>query len=166
MQPHGLYHSSLLWPQNSPGRNTGVGCHALFQRSSQPRDRTQVSCITGRLFTIWTTQESRSTLSHLFKGWPYTQGITSQPCLSFCYPPHSFQPASSLPESCSIPLIKSTVCSFMLEKLLKTRKQRLVKLIWIWLWNPGASPGHSTDKAPVSNAGDPSLIPGSGRFHG
>ena len=53
----------------------------------------------------------------------------SQPCLSFCYPPHSFQPASSLPESCSIPLIKSTVCSFMLEKLLKTRKQRLVKLI-------------------------------------
>ena len=60
---------------------------------------------------------------------PYTQGITSQPCLSFCYPPPSCQPISSLPESCSIPLIKSTVCSFMLEKLLKTRKQRLVKLI-------------------------------------
>ena len=35
-----------------PGKNTGVGCHALLQGSSQPRDLTQVSCITGRFFTI------------------------------------------------------------------------------------------------------------------
>ena len=27
----------------SPGKNTGVGCHAFLQGSSQPRDRTQVS---------------------------------------------------------------------------------------------------------------------------
>ena len=32
----------LLCPWNSPGQNTGVGCHALLQGSSQPRDRTQV----------------------------------------------------------------------------------------------------------------------------
>ena len=100
------------------------------------------------------------------KVWPYTQGITSQPCLSFCYPPHICQPTPSLPESCSIPLIKSTVCSFMLEKLLKTRKQRLLKLIWVWLWNTRASPGSSTGKPLVCNVGDPSSIPGSGRFHG
>ena len=32
---------------DSPGENTGVGCHALLQGSSQPRDRTQVSHIAG-----------------------------------------------------------------------------------------------------------------------
>ena len=31
----------LLCPWYSPGRNTGVGCHALLQGSFWPRDRTQ-----------------------------------------------------------------------------------------------------------------------------
>ena len=30
--PHGLQPARLLCPWNSPGKNTGVGCHALFQR--------------------------------------------------------------------------------------------------------------------------------------
>ena len=30
---------------DSPGKNTGVGCHALLQGSSQPRDWSCVSCI-------------------------------------------------------------------------------------------------------------------------
>ena len=29
--PHGLKHSRLLCPWNSPGKNTGVGCHDLLQ---------------------------------------------------------------------------------------------------------------------------------------
>ena len=29
LQPHGLYPSRLLCPGNFPGKNTGVGCHAL-----------------------------------------------------------------------------------------------------------------------------------------
>ena len=37
---------------DSPGKNTGVGCHALLQGSPQPRDRTQVFHIAGRFFTI------------------------------------------------------------------------------------------------------------------
>ena len=28
--PYGLYPSRLLCPRDSPGKNTGVGCHALF----------------------------------------------------------------------------------------------------------------------------------------
>ena len=36
---------------DSPGKNTGVGCHALLQGSSRPRDGTWVSCIAGRFFT-------------------------------------------------------------------------------------------------------------------
>ena len=42
---------------DSPGKNNRVGCHALLQGSSQPRNWTQVSCIAGRFFTIWATRE-------------------------------------------------------------------------------------------------------------
>ena len=48
---------------DSPGKNTGVGYHALLQGSSQPRDQTQVSCIADRLFTIWATREAFSLVS-------------------------------------------------------------------------------------------------------
>ena len=47
--PWTLAHSSpLLW--TSPGKNTGVSCHSLLQRSTQPRDWTQVFYIAGRFF--------------------------------------------------------------------------------------------------------------------
>ena len=49
--PHGLPLTRLLCPWDSPGKNTGVGCHFFLQLSSQSRDRTQVSHIVGRLFT-------------------------------------------------------------------------------------------------------------------
>ena len=51
LQPHGLYS-----PWNSPGQNTGVG--PFSRGSSQPRDRTQVSCIAGRFLTSWATKEA------------------------------------------------------------------------------------------------------------
>ena len=35
---------------DSPGKNTGVGCHALLWGSSQPRDQAQVSRIAGGFF--------------------------------------------------------------------------------------------------------------------
>ena len=31
LQSHGLYLARLLCPWNSPGKNTGVGCHSLLQ---------------------------------------------------------------------------------------------------------------------------------------
>ena len=43
---------------DSPGKNTGVGCLALLQESSQPKDRTHVSCVTGGVFTHWATWEA------------------------------------------------------------------------------------------------------------
>ena len=86
---------------DSPGKNTGVGCHALLQgifpiqrsnpglphcrqilyclshqgsprilewvamsfsrESSQPRNWTEVSCISGRFFTSWATREAPKT---------------------------------------------------------------------------------------------------------
>ena len=59
-------HSETLWTVacqaplswNSPGRNTGVGCHALLQGIFPTQDQTQVSYIAGRFFTIWATREA------------------------------------------------------------------------------------------------------------
>ena len=31
LQPHGMQHTRLLRPQDSPGKNTGVGSHSLLQ---------------------------------------------------------------------------------------------------------------------------------------
>jgi len=41
----------LLCPWDSPGKNTGVGCHVFLWESPRPRDRTLVSCIADRFFT-------------------------------------------------------------------------------------------------------------------
>ena len=62
-----------LCPWDSPGKNTGVGCHALFQGIFWPRDRTFISCISciaGKFFTHWSTKEAlssslNSTIWHL-----------------------------------------------------------------------------------------------------
>ena len=48
---------------DSPDKNTGVGCHAILQESSQPRGRTQVSGIAGQFFTIWATREAQERCS-------------------------------------------------------------------------------------------------------
>ena len=45
-------------PWDSPGKNTGVGCHALLQGIFQPRDQTQLSYTAGGFFTIWATREA------------------------------------------------------------------------------------------------------------
>ena len=57
--------SQELWPPgpsvqgDSPGKNTGVGCHASTSRgSSQSMDHTQVSTTEGRYYTIWATREA------------------------------------------------------------------------------------------------------------
>ena len=44
--------------RHSPGKNTGVGCHALSRGSSKTRNWTQVSHIVGGFFTVCATRES------------------------------------------------------------------------------------------------------------
>ena len=44
---HGLQPARLLRPWDSPGKNTGVGCHALLQGIFPTRGWTQVSYISG-----------------------------------------------------------------------------------------------------------------------
>ena len=55
--PHALQPSRLLCPWDSLGKSTEVGSHSFSRGSSRPRDRTQISCIAGRFFTVWATRE-------------------------------------------------------------------------------------------------------------
>ena len=50
--PHGLEPTRLLCPWNSPGKNTGVGCHSFLQGIFLTQRSNWVSCIAGRFFTI------------------------------------------------------------------------------------------------------------------
>ena len=58
LQPHGLYPARLLCPWDSPGKNIEWVVISFSRGSSQPRDQTQVSCIAGRLFTVWATRKA------------------------------------------------------------------------------------------------------------
>ena len=60
LQPCGRQPASFLCPWNSPGRNTGVGCHSLLQGifPTQGQDRTPAStspASAGRFFTTSAT---------------------------------------------------------------------------------------------------------------
>ena len=45
LQLYGLQPTRLLCPWYSPGKKTGVGCHALLQGSPRPRDPTHISYV-------------------------------------------------------------------------------------------------------------------------
>ena len=47
----------LLCPWDSPGKNTGVSCHFLLQGLFPTQGSAWVSCIAGRLLTVWTIRE-------------------------------------------------------------------------------------------------------------
>ena len=53
----GLQPARLLCLWDSPGKKTGAVVILFYRVSSQTRDRTWVSCIAGRFFTIWATRE-------------------------------------------------------------------------------------------------------------
>ena len=55
----GLQPTRLLCPWDFPGKNTEWVAISFSRGSSQPRDRTQVSCTAGRFFTNWTTRETQ-----------------------------------------------------------------------------------------------------------
>ena len=45
-----------LW--DSPGKNTGMGCHSFLQGIFPTQGSNWVSCIAGRFFTSWATREA------------------------------------------------------------------------------------------------------------
>ena len=63
LRPQWLQPTRLLCPQNSPGKNTGAGCHALLQGLFLTEDWNGVSYTAGRFFIIWTTREAQFSCS-------------------------------------------------------------------------------------------------------
>ena len=59
LRPHGLQPAKLLCPWDSPGKNTGVGCHFLLQGSSWPRDQTHVPFLGRRILHHWANREAQ-----------------------------------------------------------------------------------------------------------
>ena len=86
---HGILHARILeWVAFPSSRG-----------SSQPRDRTQVSCIAGRFFTSWATREAQGRIKRLWNRKKQLLGVQSaaataakslQSCLTV--QPHRWQP--------------------------------------------------------------------------
>ena len=56
--PHGLQSARLFCLRDFPGKNPEWVAISSSRGSSQPRDKTQVSGIADRFFTIWATREA------------------------------------------------------------------------------------------------------------
>ena len=56
--PHGLQPTRLLCPWDFPGKNTGVGCHALLQGIFLTQGSNPSLLLAGRFFTFWATREA------------------------------------------------------------------------------------------------------------
>ena len=66
LQPHGPLSTRLLWPQSSPGNNTGVGCHFLLQGIFSTQESN--SCLLCLLYYKWILYPTlRLILLFLFK---------------------------------------------------------------------------------------------------
>ena len=76
---------ATLWtvarPWNSPGKNTGVGCHFLFQGIFPIQGSNRVFCIAGRFFTVGVTLEVPVPLYLVLK----EQGDLDHFCCSFSF---------------------------------------------------------------------------------
>ena len=69
LRPNGLKPARLLFPWDSPGKNTGVGCHFLLQEIFPTQDGTCISfssCIAGGFLTASATWEAPGGLSPVF----------------------------------------------------------------------------------------------------
>ena len=76
--PRGLSPTRLLCPLNSPGKNTGVGCHIFSRGSSPPKDQTRISCIAGRFFTCWVTEEALCSQYYVCLKWRLPWGLSGR----------------------------------------------------------------------------------------
>ena len=106
LQPHGLWPTRLLCPRDSPGKNTGVGCHFLLQRiflTQGSNSALLVFCIAGRFLTTESLVKPIITC--------YCCSV-AQLCLTLCNP-----------MDCSMPSFLSFTIS---RSLLKLRSIELV----------------------------------------
>ena len=82
--------SRLLYPWNSPGKNTGLSCHALLQGIFLIQESNQVSCIAGGFFTTSASWEA-------FTQYAAAAAKSLQSCPTLCDPIDCSPPASPVP---------------------------------------------------------------------
>ena len=80
LQPKGLWSASLLCPWDSPVKNTGVGCHALFQRifSTQGLNPSLLRCLHWQACSLLLAPPGKT-----YAPWLLTKTYVST---HFCYP--------------------------------------------------------------------------------
>ena len=88
VRPHRRQPTRLLHPQDSLGKNTGVGCHALLQGMFLTQGSTCGSCIAGGLFTAEPPGEPQSVSAAT------AAAKSLQSCLTLCDPIDSSPPGS------------------------------------------------------------------------
>ena len=78
LRPHGLRPTRLLCPWDSPGKNTGVGCHLLLQETFLTRAQPTYPALAGGFFTTEPPEKphihiymyvNKYKYIHLFGGW-------------------------------------------------------------------------------------------------
>ena len=66
----------LLYSWNSPGKNTGVGCHSCFHGIFPTQGSKLASYNAGRFFTTWATREALKLVSEFISFLAYKSVIT------------------------------------------------------------------------------------------
>ena len=156
--PHSLCLARLLCPWDSPGKNSGVGCHFLlwgiFLRD--PNNISCVSCITGRFFTSWANQENKYIyISVCIYIYLFGYGCSvAQSCLTPCEPMDCSLPGSSVHGSFQARILEWGVAISYSKGCSQPRNPTRISyhlhwqadsLSWRreWLPTPGFLPGES-----------------------
>ena len=80
LQPHGLEPAKLLCPWDSPGKNTGVGCHALLQ-GIFPTQGSNLHLLRCRqVLYLWDIREALVSMFERFKKKTWKASPTSHSC--------------------------------------------------------------------------------------
>ena len=101
LRPHGLKPSRLLCPWDSPGKNTGVGCHALLQgifltQGSNPHLLCLLRWQEGSFPTSATCKDQHMLISLPFDRLPPSPPRTSLPVWNILTYKNSFRGSHSM----------------------------------------------------------------------
>ena len=80
LRPHGLWPTRLLCPWDSPGKNTGMGCHSLLQRIFLIQG-SKLGPPALQADSVWATRDAQSLLEVCSKVWYGSDSCPGAPLL-------------------------------------------------------------------------------------
>ena len=126
LRPHGLQPARLLGPWDSPGKNTGVGCHALLQ-GIFPTQEWNPGLMHGQVDSL--------PLSHQGSPKQYLSGLNSGPCQGECIQ-STYIIQGLISVDCTLPFFFRFFFFFLVLAL--TGLGDLSSLTWDGTWAPGS----------------------------